>query len=150
MYVLDLIVDCAQEDRFYEEDEDEDDEDSDDDDEPGVCLDRLSRFQKAYATALATDTQGYRVTDDTGDRSAQELTAMSWAAFCTDLLPSEDSTFRIQALDSDNLFERLKLASQMLREKKAQLRVKMHKAGIKFRGEDLDEDEPTLDATDEK
>eukprot|EP00977_Amphora_coffeiformis_P029666 scaffold42170_cov168-Amphora_coffeaeformis.AAC.1 len=129
--------------------DDEDDESDEDDDEPEVLLSRLSRFHKAYETALATDSQGYRVADDTGDRSAQELTAISWAAFCTDLLPSEDSTYRIQALDSDQLFERLKLASQMLREKKAQLRVKMHKAGIKFRGEDLDEDEPTLGASDE-
>ena len=133
-----------------EEDDDDDDDDEDDDDESDVLLSRVSRFRKAYDTALATDTQGYRVTDDTGERSAQELTAISWAAFCTDLLPSEDSTYRIQALDSDQLFERLKLASKMLREKKAQLRVKMHKAGIKFRGEDLDEDEPTLGATDDE
>lgn len=122
-------------------DDDDDEDDQDDDIDDAVCVDRHERFRQAYETALATDTQGYRVTDDTGDRSAQELTAVSWAAFCSDLLPSEESTFRIQALDSDKLFERLKLASQMLREKKANLRVKMRKAGIKFRGEDLDEDE---------
>lgn len=132
-----------------EDDEDESDDDDDDEHEPENTLDCLGRFRKAYETALAHDTQGYRVTDDTGDRSARELTAMSWAAFCTDLLPSENSTYRIQALDSNNLFERLKLASQMFREKKAHLRVKMQKAGIKFRGEDLDEDEPTLDSTGE-
>ena len=67
---------------------------------------------------------------------------MSWAAFCTDLNPDEDITFRIQALDSDSLFERLKLASHMLGNKKAKLRVKMQKAGLKFRGEDLDQDKP--------
>jgi hypothetical protein len=138
-----------------EENEDDDDDESDDDDEDTaeekeVYMDRLGRFQKAYDTALATDTQGYRIRDDTSrttaaDRTAQELTAMSWAAFCTDLLPEEESTYRIQALDVDALFDRLKLASQMLREKKASLRVQMRKAGIKFRGEDLDEDEPTLD-----
>ena len=147
------------EDRFYmeddhddeeENDEDDDhDEEDDHDDDAKALMDRQGRFKKAYDIALSTDTQGYRVTDDTGDRTAQQLTAISWAAFCTDLLPSEESTYRIQALDSDNLFERLKLASQMLRELKARLRVKMHKAGIKFRGEDLDEDEPTLDDKDD-
>lgn len=144
------------EDRFYMEDDDEEENDEDDDhdeededDDDKTLLDRQGRFKKAYDIALSTDTQGYRVTDDTGDRTAQQLTAVSWAAFCTDLLPSDESTYRIQALDSDNLFERLKLASQMLRELKARLRVKMHKAGIKFRGEDLDEDEPTLDDKDD-
>jgi hypothetical protein len=134
------------------DDETEDDDDDGDDtvEEKEVFMDRLGRFQQAYETALTTDTQGYRIRDDTStttssDRSAQELTAMSWAAFCTDLLPEEESTYRIQAMDADALFDRLKLASQMLREKKARLRVKMRKAGIKFRGEDLDEDEPTLD-----
>lgn len=141
------------EDRFYMDegeddggDEEDDGDVDEEDDEAEVFLDRQTRFDKAYNIALTTDAQGYRVTDDTGDRSAQELTAMSWAAFCTNLLPSEESTFRIQALDCNNLFERLKLAAQMLRETKARLRVKMHKAGIKFRGEDLDEDEPTLDS----
>ena len=130
-----------------EEENEEEEDDDDEEEEEEECLDRLGRFRGAYDIALSTDTQGYQVKNaDAGGRSAQELTAVSWAAFCTDLLPSEESTFRIQALDSDQLFERLKLASQMLREKKARLRVKMHKAGIKFRGEDLDEDEPTLDS----
>ena len=65
--------------------DDKDDGDDDDDDESEGFLDRLGRFRKAYDVALATDTQGYRVADDTGERTAQELTAMSWAAFCTDL-----------------------------------------------------------------
>lgn len=126
---------------------DNDEDDDEDLEKDGVCIDRIGRFRQAYETAMATDTQGYQVKDDMANRSAQELTAISWAAFCSDLLPSEESTYRIQALDSDQLFERLKLASQMLREKKAQLRVKMRKSGIKFRGEDLDEDE--VDAGDQ-
>ena len=107
-------------------------------------MDRRARFRQAYEVALATDTQGYQMVDKTGDRAPQELTAISWAAFCTDLLPEEDAIYRIQALDSSNLFERLKLALHMLREQKAQLRVKMQKAGLKFRREDLDEDDPSL------
>lgn len=45
-------------------------------------------------------------------------------------------TRRIQALDSDNLFERLKLASHMLRQQESQLKADLVKAGI-----DLDEEE---------
>lgn len=57
------------------------------------------------------------------------------------LLPGEDASFRIQALDSEDLFERLKLASHMLREKKTFTRQMMEKAGLKMKGEeDFDED----------
>lgn len=125
-------------DRFYQADDDEDSEED-------IELDRRARFRQAYEVACSTDTQGYCVVDKTSDRTPQELTAISWAAFCTELLLEDDATFRIQALDSDSLFDRLKLASHMLRDKKAQLRVKMQKAGLKFRGEDLDEDEPSID-----
>jgi hypothetical protein len=56
------------------------------------------------------------------------------------VLPEEDAAFRVQALDCENLFDRLKLASHMLREKKNQLGQKMKKAGLKFKGEEFDED----------
>jgi hypothetical protein len=62
-------------------------------------------------------------------------------------LAAEEATFRIQALDCDNLFDRLKLASHMLRAKKQELRSKMEKAGLKFRAEDMEGeagDEPFL------
>jgi hypothetical protein len=91
--------------------------------------------------ALETDTQGYCLPKSSSiERSAQELTALSWAAFCTNLFPEEDAAFRIQALDCDDLFDRLKLGSHMLREKKNQLREQMKKAGLKFQGEEFDED----------
>lgn len=93
---------------------------------------------------MSTDTQGYCVaTNKDLERSPQELTALSWAAFCADLFPEEedDATFRIKALDSASLFDRLKLASQMLREKKNQLKSQMEKAGLKFKGgEEFDEE----------
>ena len=92
---------------------------------------------------MSTDTQGYCTTQGGGgiayDRSPQELTAISWAAFCTNILPTEDAAQRIQALDSQDLFERLKLASFMLREKKNHLKVAMKKAGIQLKGEEFDE-----------
>jgi hypothetical protein len=75
------------------------------------------------------------------DRTPQELTAISWAAFCTDILPEDNATFRIQALDCDNLFHRLKMASLMLRQKKAQLRAKMERAGLKIKGDDMDRED---------
>jgi hypothetical protein len=90
---------------------------------------------------MSTDTQGYCVASNQYlERSAQELTALSWAAFCANMFPEEDATFRIQALDSASLFDRLKLASHMLREKKNQLKSQMEKAGLKFKGGEFDEE----------
>jgi len=91
---------------------------------------------------MDTDTQGYFLPkQDSVERTPKELTAISWAAFCTELLEEEDATFRIQALDSESLLDRLKLASHMLQEKKAVLQKKMKKAGL--RGDD-DEDASKL------
>jgi hypothetical protein len=133
-----------QDDRFYDDSGDDDDDDEDDDDEDDdemAELDRRARFRQAYNVALSTDTQGYCVAKTSAiERSPQELTALSWATFCTNVLPEEDAAFRIQALDCDDLFDRLKLASHMLREKKNQLRQLMKKAGLKFKGEEFDEE----------
>ena len=119
-------------DRFYQLDEEDDEENARE-------LDRRGRFIRAYQVALDTDTQGYFLSkQDTVDRTPQELTAISWAAFCTELLEEDDATFRIQALDSESLLDRLKLASYMLQEKKATLQTKMEKAGL--RGDDVDDE----------
>lgn len=121
-------------DRFYD--------DLGDEEEEMMELDRRGRFRQAYNVALDTDTQGYCVTTKASDmeRSAQELTAVSWAAFCTNVLPEEDAHFRIQALDCEDLFDRLSLGSHMLREKKNNLKERMRKAGLNFKGEELDEE----------
>jgi hypothetical protein len=122
------------EDRFYANDDDDDDED---DDDHVKELDRRGRFRQAYQVAMDTDTQGYFLPQqDANDRTPQELTAISWAAFCTEVLAEDDAAFRIQALDSESLLDRLKLASHMLQEKKSQLQTKLIKAGV--RGEDED------------
>ena len=113
----------------------------DDEEEEVTELGRRGRFDQAYTVALSTDTQGYCVVSTEGvRRSPQELTALSWAAFCTNVLPEEDAAYRIQAMDSEDLFERLRLASHMLREKKSSLKTKMEKAGLKFKGDDIDEE----------
>jgi hypothetical protein len=65
------------------------------------------------------------------NRSAQELTAISWAAFCTDMSPEQDTTYRLQALDCDNLFQRLQLALRMLSIKKKMLKKRVEKAGLR-------------------
>jgi len=100
----------------------------DDEDDDVTFMDRRRRFQKAYKVALATDTQGYRVVKSQSsatDRTAQELTALSWAAFCTDIIP--DPMSRIQALDCEKLLDRLKLALHYLRKKEGELRLKLDK-----------------------
>jgi hypothetical protein len=130
------------EDTYYDDTYDDDDDD-DDGSEQGndIYIDRRKRFRRAYEVAIATDTQGYQVVssmDDnsTADRSAQELTALSWAAFCTEVLPEIDAAMRIQALDCDNIFERLKLASVLMRRKKVLIRARMEKAGLNVSGDD--------------
>lgn len=74
------------------------------------------------------------------DRTPAELTALSWSVFCTEILPDLDATYRIQALDCDSLFDRLKLASHMLREKQIELKKKLEKAGVQDWAEDNDLD----------
>lgn len=132
------------EDTYYD-----DDDDDDEDEETVVSIDRRKRFRKAYEVALSTDTQGYQVVGttssttnptSTGDRTPRELTAISWAAFCTEILPEEDAAVRIQAIDCDNLLDRLKLALALLRRKKVRLRKQMERAGLKFRNF-LDDDD---------
>lgn len=127
------------EDTYY--DDHYDDEDGEEEEAIDFTIDRRRRFRRAYEIALATDTQGYQVVASavttTADRTPQELTAISWAALCTDLVPeAEDAFFRVQALDCDSLLNRLKLASSLLRQKKAKLRARMEKAGLKFGGAD--------------
>lgn len=142
------IIKAKLDDTFYdengeeEEDFDDDiyDDDDDEDDDEDFDPDRTGKFTEAYTTALATDTQGYMIQQpqESHERSARELTAMSWAAFCTEENTEEDATFRIQALDCEDLFDRLKLASFMLREKKSLLKKRLGKAGIQFSAEDVD------------
>jgi len=142
------LEDTFYEDSYGEEKEgagEADDDDGDDDDD--IFIDRRKRFRRAYEVALQTDTQGYQVVtgQGTNDRTPQELTAISWAAFCSELLPEEDAPFRVQALDCDTLFDRLKIASAMLRRKKKLLRSRMEKAGLKLSGEDMDDGDGTMD-----
>jgi len=125
------------EDTFYDDgDDDDEEEDSNTDD---AFVDRRKRFRRAYEIALETDTQGYQTAVGQSDRTPQELTALSWAAFCSELLPDTDAPFRVQALCSETLFDRLKIASAMLQRKKKLLRARMEKAGLRLRGEDLDD-----------
>lgn len=123
----------------YSLDDDDYDEDEDDDDYE-YNLDRSGRFRSAFKTAKATDHQGYikPLSASRCERSLQDLTAISWAAFCTDEDAQETTTYRIQALDCDELFERLKLGSHMVKEKKENLEQLMKKNGIKFESRDDD------------
>lgn len=132
------------EDTYYEENINngsDDESDNDDDDEnSSIQIDRRKRFRRAYEVALSNDTQGYQVTSTKGaDRTARELNAISWAAFCTELLPEVDAAVRVQALNCGSLLDRLKLASVLLRRKREKLRFRMEKAGLKSGGDDFDE-----------
>jgi hypothetical protein len=161
-----FLLSTKQEDSYYDEagDDDDDDDDELDDDEDTVRIDRLKRYRRAYEVALAFDTQGYQVVSDTSStqqnsldeklssslRSARELTAISWAAHCTDLvLDLESITYRIQALDSSNLFDRLNIGFQMLRRKKDTVQKKLQKAGLQYKRDDDSRKEGTDDSDDQ-
>jgi hypothetical protein len=89
--------------------------DDNDDDVPN----RLERYQGAFENALESDSQGYMLSSSSqSKRSIQELTAISWAAFATEAVDDLDAQFRVQALDTDNLVERLKLGLFLLNEKR--------------------------------
>ena len=138
-----------------DEDNDDDEDEDDDDDDEDESTDRTLRFHKAYEIAKSTDTQGYMTKSTTStntqnqttqyERPVQDLTALSWAAFCTDekteddgAVPLNAATYRIQALDCADLFDRLKLASYMLREKKEELQRQLGTAGVEFKQSDDD------------
>ena len=92
-----------------------DDDDDDDDDGPT----RIERYREAIEHALESDSQGYMLSSSTtSQRSVQELTAISWAAFATEAVDDLDAQFRVQALDTDDLVERLKLGLFLLNEKR--------------------------------
>ena len=135
-----------------DEEEEEDDDDGDDDSE---ILDRVAQFQQAFEDAKETDNQGYilqptTATDNLSStdeqvvlRSPKDLTAISWAAFCTG--PKDNSkesikrqAIQIQALDMTNVIQRMQLAAAMLREEQNSLKAKLALAGIQdiFRGGD--------------
>ena len=129
-------------------DDDEDDDDSQDNDpseETEELIDRRTRFHTAFQNAKESDTYGY-VTPSTPTsdnlskptiRSPKDLTALSWAAFCTadasDLTEAEElqqNVFKIQALDMTNVMMRLQLSAAMLRMEKKRLRAKLALAGM--------------------
>jgi len=103
-------------DRNYIDDDDEEDEE---------LIDPVSRFRHAFHQAKESDFNGYTTTiqpTTTPERSLQDLTAISWAAFCCDD-PQKDNnmTYRIQVLDSSRLLDRLYMGIYVLREKKKEL-----------------------------
>lgn len=108
-------------------------EEGDDDD-----LDRYGQFNAAFLQAKASDSQGYMVSTKCNDeqRSVQDLTAISWSAFCTN---DVGDMARIQALDCDDLFDRLRMGSHMLREKKAELEAKLALSDVKLLDDDEDD-----------
>ena len=141
------LPDAANDDEVEEENEEEDDDIDED------VSDRVKQFQEAFESARETDHQGYilqptRAADNITDekfalRSPKDLTAISWAAFCTGSNDgSKESIQRqamqIQALDMTNVIKRMQLASAMLREEQKNLKAKLALAGIQdiFRGGD--------------
>lgn len=124
------------------DDESMDDEDNMPEDE-NEKIDRVEQFRQAFENAKDIDTFGY-VLPPTLDilpkslergatfRTAKDLAAISWAAFCTgDQNNIAKDVIKIQALDTTNVLQRLQLAAAMLRDEKKKCRAKLALAGIK-------------------
>ena len=105
-----------------------------------ISNDRRARYYKAFEDAKISDTQGYisPAVDPkkTTIRSLKDLTAISWAVFCTadpaDLSETEEiqyNVFKIQALDTKSVLQRLNLGAAMLRMEKKKLKAKLALAG---------------------
>jgi hypothetical protein len=127
-------------DKFFADDFD--DEDDNNDIEEDRLFDRRRRYHQAYRIVLDIDTQGYVLRSQEVDtetfRSLKELSAVSWAAFMTEILPEEDAIFRIQALDESEVLKRLALASYMLRQKRVKLQSKIDRYDAKRKENDDD------------
>lgn len=145
---VNLEDDTANNEAVENEDDKEDEDDLLEDDIDK--MDRVSQFGEAFEAARDTDTFGYVVkiinvssqteTKKKAIRTTKDLTAISWAAFCTgenDNIQRE--VMKIQALDMTNVLQRLQLAAAMLREEKKKLKAKLSLAGIK--GSSGNEDE---------
>jgi len=121
-----------------DDDDDDDDDDNDDflDDNEEENPKRL--FEKAFQIAKSSDTQGYTIqlssTTETAEadvdatsknaknRSIQDLTALSWAYLSKDVWDEEEILkYRLQALNINNLLDRLILVYKMLLEQRGKL-----------------------------
>jgi len=127
-----------------DDDEEEDDDDDDDDDEE--VDNRRSRFEQAYKVAKSSDMQGYRTTFpstepvESNSRSIQDLTALSWAYFSTEENPEVDYIQRLQAVECEDLCQRLKLALTMMMERRSNLKQIMKSMVAEENGEEEEEE----------
>jgi hypothetical protein len=122
-------------------DNDDDDDDEEEEGSEGFeTLDRRSRYHEAFENAKNSDTQGYisQTIDPSKSsiRTIKDLTAISWAVFCTSDLAHtteaeeiQHNVFRIQALDMTNVVQRLNLGAALLRMEKKKLKAKLAVAG---------------------
>merc|ERR1711933_471189 len=106
-------------------------------------LDREGIYKSAVEDAKMSDSQGYMVSPSSSlgcidigqkQRSIQDLTAISWAVFCSSEEKEDKTvTIRIQALDSSKLLDRLYMGLFVLREKKKDLEEKLALVGRRKR-----------------
>jgi len=129
--------------RMYDDKEMDDEDDIIPESDMDEKIDRVKQFRQAFENAKETDTFGYVLpptldillkSESIGEavRTAQDLAAISWAAFCTGEKNNiARDVMKIQALDTNNVLQRLQLAAAMLRDEKKKCRAKLASAGIK-------------------
>ena len=131
----------TQEEEYNEEDDDDEEEEEED------ANDRRSRLERAFKVAKSTDSQGYTITnsDLPNVRSIQDLTALSWAYFCCENDAMDIISYRLRAIESTNLIDRLNLALSMMIERKTQLNILQNKGRNAGNGDDDDDEDLMLD-----
>lgn len=126
-----------------EDELDEDDYEDDDD-----MMNRIGRLKNAFDNAKAADFQGYTLATNVSstERSIQDLTALSWAYFCCENDPFDVLSFRLRALEINNLNQRLSFALTMMMQRKTKM-IQLLKSGTKIdsRNEDDEDDDFKLD-----
>ncbi|GMI12739.1 hypothetical protein TrRE_jg10952 [Triparma retinervis] len=104
----------------------------------------LECFKEAKkASTEVTGMYGGHAIDETGKKNPQELIGTSWGAF---KIPGSSYVDRIRALDTDDVFERLKMANYMLMNRQKLLQAKLALSKIVAPGDEIQtiEDLPGL------
>ncbi len=78
------------------------------------------------------------------DKSIQDLTALSWAYFCSENDPLDIISYRLRAIESVDVCERMELALSMMKERKAKITKMLGDTTIDTRNNDEDEDDGTI------
>ncbi|KAL7550166.1 hypothetical protein ACHAWF_013407 [Thalassiosira exigua] len=125
------MEETAKDDETIGDDED-DEEDQFAEDENEDNIRRYAQYLKAFESAKESGTANDNPSQSKQVRTPKDLTAISWAVFCTGEKNNiQRDVMKIQSLDMTNVMQRLQLGVAMLSEEKEKMKAKLALAGIK-------------------